>query len=158
MHRHLRIVDTKRMDTDISLKVAFASSNGLQVDQHFGSAVGFVFYAVNPASAQLLEVAQFEASAQDGNEDKLSAKLSLLEGCAAVYCQAVGASAIRQLTAKGIQPVKVSESCEIDSLIQALQEELHQGPSSWVAKALKRSQSSTDLQRFEHMEQEGWQE
>jgi nitrogen fixation protein NifX len=156
MHRHLRIVDTNPM-TDISLKVAFASSNGQQVDQHFGSAQGFVFYAVNPTATRLLEAAQFEASAHDGNEDKLTAKLALLEGCAAVYCQAVGASAIRQLSMLGVQAVKVSECAEIQDLLQALQEELQQGPSSWVANAVKRAQGP-NLQRFTQMEEEGWQE
>ena len=90
---------------ETALKIAFATTDMETVNQHFGSAKSFAIYAVNMDDAQLLEAAQFGELSQDGNEDKLSVKLDLLSGCAAVYCQAVGGSAINQLIAKGIQPV-----------------------------------------------------
>ena len=105
--------------------------------------------------AWLVEVVQFGQGAMDGNEDKLAAKISALEGCIAVYCQAVGASAVNQLRAKGIQAVKVSSGSEIRELIEALQEELRAGPSAWLARAIE-LQKSRNSQRFEDMEQEGW--
>lgn len=140
-----------------ALKVAFATSDGKQVNQHFGSAQGFAMYAVTMEQSTLLEVAEFEAQAQDGNEDKLGAKLALLEGCAAVYSQAIGASAIRQLLARNIQPVKVSEAAEIAELLVALQQELRAGPSTWLAKAIQR-QHGWDKRKFDDMEAEGWRE
>jgi nitrogen fixation protein NifX len=105
----------------------------------------------------MLEVAEFGTLAEEGNEDKLVAKIALLEGCAAVYCQAVGASSIRQLMAKGIQPVKVHEGSPVARLIQDLQDELKDGPSTWVAKAVAR-QKGSDSGRFDRMEAEGWDE
>ncbi len=158
--RHLRMAacDIEEMTVD-SLKFAFASSDMRHVDQHFGSAKAFAIYAVDPRHATLLEVAQFEEHAKDGNEDKLIAKLEILEGCAAVYCQAVGASAIRQLVARGIQPLKVSEGAAISDLVEALQEELGDTPSSWLAKAIKRQRpASAEQERFDNMEAEGWRE
>ena len=64
-------------------------------------------------NSELLEAAQFGELSQDGNEDKLSVKIDLLNGCAAVYCQAIGGSAINQLILKKIQPVKVHEGSKI---------------------------------------------
>jgi nitrogen fixation protein NifX len=87
----------------------------------------------------------------------LAAKIGSLDGCIAVYSQAVGASAIGQLKAKGIQPVKVSPGAEINGLLESLQEELRQGPSSWLAKAIA-AVLPTDPARFDAMEEEGWEE
>jgi len=112
---------------------------------------------VNMDDAQLLEAAQFGELQQDGNEDKLSVKIELLNGCAAVYCQAIGGSAINQLIAKNIQPVKVHEGGKIKDLIVDLQNEMKAGPSSWLAKAINQHKSP-DPERFSKMEDEGWDE
>jgi len=140
-----------------ALKIAFATSDMNTVNQHFGSAKSFAIYAVNQDGAQLLEAAEFGVLAQDGNEDKLSVKIDLLADCAAVYCQAIGASAINQLMAKGIQPVKVHEGSKIADLVRDLQHELMAGASTWVAKALKKYQNPNP-DRFKQMEDEGWDE
>ena len=123
----------------------------------FGSAASFAVYAVEPEASQLLEVAQFGHLAQDGNEDKLVSKIAMLAGCSAVYSQACGASAVRQLIAKGIQPVRVEPDTRITDLIEALQQEMLAGPSAWLAKAI-RQQQGVDATRFDSMEDEGWSE
>lgn len=93
--RKLQVVDDS--DDSTLLKVAFATSDRVTVDQHFGSSESFVLYGVDMDQSRLLNVVEFGALSQDGNEDKLSAKLELLEGCIAVYCRACGASALRAL-------------------------------------------------------------
>ncbi|MET0092006.1 MAG: nitrogen fixation protein NifX [Sedimenticola sp.] len=140
-----------------ALKVAFATSDMKHVDQHFGAAQSFAIYAVDQEKACFVEANEFGQLAMDGNEDKLAAKIEALDGCIAVYSQAVGASAIQQLKAKGIQPVKVSPGAEISELIESLQDELRQGPSSWLAKAIA-STLPADPSRFDAMEEEGWEE
>jgi nitrogen fixation protein NifX len=139
------------------LKVAFASSDRKHVDQHFGAARAFAIYAIDTDSIALIEVAEFMEAAMDGHEGKLAAKIALLSGCTAVYCQAIGASAIQQLLAQAMQPVKVPEGAPIDSLTAALQADLRSGPSGWIAKALRRS-APRDAARFDAMAEEGWQE
>jgi nitrogen fixation protein NifX len=142
---------------DTALKVAFATSDMVTVNQHFGSAKSFAVYAINKDQTQLMEAAQFGVLSQDGNEEKLSVKMDLLEGCAAVYCQAIGASAINQLIARGIQPVKVHEGSKITDLLVDLQTELTVGPSSWLAKAINKYKNP-DPEKFSKMEDEGWDE
>lgn len=142
---------------ETAIKVAFATTDMLHVDQHFGSAKSFAVYAVDPEQAELLEAAQFGDLAQDGNEDKLSVKIQMLDGCAAVYCQAIGASAIKQIIAQGIQPIKVHEGSTIKNLLSDLQAEMKSGPSSWLAKAINQHKAP-DPQRFDAMEEEGWDE
>lgn len=159
LQRRMRVIDAGPADNGaaVSIRVAFATSDMKHVDQHFGSALGFVFYAVNPDSRGLLEASQFGALGEDDEEDKLEAKIESLRGCAAVFCQAVGASAVRQLLGYGIQPVKVTPGVEILDLLDSLQEQLRDGPSAWLAKAIQR-QDQPDMGRFDTMESEGWDE
>jgi len=160
LKRRLKILDcdteAKNMQAT-AVKVAFASTDMEHVNQHFGSAESFVIYAVDMEHSKMLEVAQFGDLAQDGNEDKLIIKMSALDGCIAVYSQAVGASAVRQLKSLGIQPVKVSVGAKISELLASFQEELRSGPATWLARAIE-SQKPSNPDRFDDMEAEGWDE
>jgi nitrogen fixation protein NifX len=140
-----------------AVKVAFATSNLKQVDQHFGAAESFAIYAIDAEQADLIEVVQFGQLDMDGNEDKLAAKIDALQGCIAIYCQAIGASAVNQLRPKGIQPVKVSAGTPLTQAICGLQTEMRDGPSAWLARAIE-SRHPGHAQRFDAMEAEGWSE
>ncbi len=155
LQRHLRLV-AKNAESTTMIKIAFATDDFKTVNQHFGSSSAFAIYMISATELTLLEGAQFGELAQDGNEDKLSIKIQVLEGCAAVYCLAAGGSAVRQLLAAGIQPVKVEGQPEIMQLINALQTELQTTPSPWLAKALAKNAPAQD--RFAQMEAEGWAE
>jgi len=159
MERRLKVLQSGT-DGDwmnAAVKVAFASSDMQQVDQHFGAAESFAIYAVDMERVELLEVMQFGQLSMDGNEDKLVAKIAALDGCIAVYTQAVGASAVAQLKARGIQPVKVSPGADVKDLLDSLQDQLREGPSAWLARAID-SQKPVDPDRFQAMEAEGWDE
>lgn len=160
VNRRLHVVQDEDDQTpvDLGLKVAFATSDMKEVNQHFGSAKSFAIYSVSPESVEFIEAAQFGTLDQDGDEDKLSVKFELLKGCVAVYCQAAGASAIRQLVGLGIQPVKVAENSPIEDLIEDLQHELNSGPSAWLAKAIREQVGGYGANRFEEMTDEDWSE
>ena len=140
-----------------ALKVAFATSDMQHVDQHFGAAEAFAIYALDQDKSCFVEAVEFGRLDMDGNEDKLVDKISALEGCIAVYSQAIGASAINQLKARGIQPVKISPGAPINGLLSSLQEELRQGPGSWLARAIQQA-TPADPTRFDQMEADGWDE
>ena len=153
--RQLHIVPS---DTEEEvLRVAFATDDRRTVNQHFGSARSFVIYEVAGNSARVSGAGEFGELAQDGNEAKLKDKFSLLEGCDLVYCQAVGHSAVQQLIGRGIQPIKVRESTPIEALIEDLQCELESSePPPWLARL--RRQRGDEADRFDAMEEEGWEE
>ena len=141
------------------LKVAFATADRVSVNQHFGATAGFAIYAIDEGHAKLVEVAEFPAdsynNSMDGNESKLTEKIAALTGCAAVYCLAVGGSAVRQLLAGGIQPVRMEEETSIESLVLELRKAVREGGIAWIDKLIKRDQ---DSHRFDRMAEEGWQE
>jgi nitrogen fixation protein NifX len=150
--RHLRLVKPIK-ENEMTVKIAFASNDRQLVNQHFGAAEAFAIFAMSETDFKLVEVAEFIETAMDGHEGKLAAKIELLDGCAAVYCNAVGASAIQQLLAKGIQPMRVDEGSVIDSLLSCLQKSMQADTPVWLAKHIKK-QVSTD--RFSS--DEAWQE
>lgn len=137
------------------IKVAFASTDRQRVNQHFGAAEGFAVYEVTPDKATLVGVAEFAEEAMDGNEDKLAAKVDFLEGCAAVYVMAIGASAIKKLMAKGIQPIRINEVDAVDDLLSEISKAMTEGGVAWIDRATAAQTKAED--RFASMEDEGWQ-
>lgn len=155
--RHLRVLDcaTKENAMPNAIKVAFASTDMRHVDQHFGSAKSFVMYEVDLENATMTDAVEFGALDQDGNEDKLDAKIQALSSCAAVYVQAIGGSAITKLARIGVQPMKVQPGSSISQLVAELQAQLRAGPTAWIARALQGEKTG---ERFDDMEAEGWNE
>ena len=136
--------------------IASASSNRHVADAPSGVVSAFVLLEIDDPSSRSPYLAELIDTAMDGHEGKLDAKISLLDGCAAVYACAIGGSAVQRLLAKGVQPVKVDEGTRIDALVKQLQAELAAGPTGWLAKAAKPKAGSSD--RFAAMADEGWEE
>lgn len=147
MARHLKLVEAP---TDVppkeTLKVAFASSDLHHVDQHFGSAEGFVIYAVGAAGFHLLEAIRFTGpAARDRNEGKLAPRLAAIEGCAILYAEAIGPSAKAQLAAREVRGFCVPTGTRIGTLLKTTQASLN--------RVFPRHR---DPGRFAAMEAEGW--
>ena len=144
------------------LQVAFATDDRVRVNQHFGASLGFAIYALDGERSRLVSVAEFAEETMSGGDgesgsshSKLPAKIAALSGCAAVYCLAVGGSAVRQLVASGVQPIRLEEDTTIERLLGELQKAVRDGGVPWVEKALGRNK---DASRFDRMAEEGWQE
>ena len=138
------------------IKVAFASTDRTRVNQHFGSAEAFAVYEVTPDKATLVGVAEFAEESMDGNEGKLAAKVDFLDGCAAVYVLAIGASAIKQLTARGIQPIRINEVDTLDDLLRDISTAIGEGGVAWIERAIAAQARADSGDRFATMEKEGW--
>lgn len=137
------------------LRIAFATADRRHVDQHFGSAESFAMYDVGVDGHAFVAVVRFPAAAHDGNEDKLGDRVDALAGCAAVYVQAVGSSAIQRLIGAGVQPVKVMPGTPIAAVLKLLKPEIAAAAAPWIARALRMVK---DPSRFEAMGAEDWDE
>lgn len=154
--RRLQLVWSIRQEPEAVLKVAFASTDRTRVNQHFGAAEGFAIFEVTPEKATLVGVAEFAEEAMDGNEDKLGAKVDFLDGCAAVYVMAIGASAIKKLMAKGVQPIRVDEVDAIDDLLLDISKAMTEGGVAWIDRAIAAQTKAKSEDRFASMAEEGW--
>ena len=159
--RRLQLVWSIKHEPTAVLRVAFASTDRVRVNQHFGAAEGFAVYDVEPGRATLVGVAEFCSeqfnNAMDGNENKLAAKVDFLAGCAAVYVLAIGGSAIKQLTAKGIVPLRIDEVDRIDELLRDISTAIDSGGVAWIDRAIAAQARTKSDDRFAAMEEEGWQ-
>lgn len=139
------------------LKVAFASSDGESVNQHFGSARGFYVYGINGEKQELIASIEFAKEKKDGNEDKLKPKLKWLVGCDLVYCGSIGGSATKQLVALGAHPAVVKGGPEIEEIIEELRAELN-GTLSPMLERIIQQKKPRNEERFDTMDDEGWDE
>lgn len=137
------------------LMVAFATSDGECVNQHFGSSQGFHVFGVSGGEATLLATKSFPKESKDGNEDKLKPKLAWLHGCDLVYCGSVGGSATKQLVMLGAHPIVVKGGPDIEEIIEELQGELNGTLSPMLDRVIRQKTGKSD-NRFDDMEDEGW--
>ncbi|WP_207061224.1 NifB/NifX family molybdenum-iron cluster-binding protein [Motiliproteus sp. SC1-56] len=157
LERHLKL--SQAGDGVLRLRIAFATRDRKHVDQHFGSACSFMIYSITQNGYGLEEVAEFTETEQDRNHSKLLTKLSLLDGCQAVYCTAVGTAAVQQLLSLGTQPIRSLPGTPIAREISQLQDAWKTDPPGWLQKQITLAKRRTQPgNRFDAMEEEGWQE
>ncbi|MCE0495421.1 NifB/NifX family molybdenum-iron cluster-binding protein [Vibrio salinus] len=147
-------------EDDFALKVAFATYSRKRVDQHFGSCKTMLVYGVSVEGWHLMEAIEY-AELSATTHDKLPTRIADLSGCSAVFCNACGASAIRQLLEKNIHPVKVVEGSGIHELLVDIKEELNSEPTGWLARAIKQKEKTEEpevkkAQRLSQLMDEDW--
>jgi nitrogen fixation protein NifX len=105
-----------------------------------------------------VQLAEFPPETMDGNENKLPAKIAALAGCAAVYCLAAGASAVKQLLTAGVQPIRLDDEAGIEPLLKQISQAIREGGIDWVDKALRKEAEVKEASRFDRMAEETWEE
>ncbi|TWA98947.1 nitrogen fixation protein NifX [Bradyrhizobium stylosanthis] len=124
------------------MKVAFATQDLKRVDAHFGWAKNIAIYDVRPEGHHLIESIQFDGDLkEDGNEDKLTAKIEAIKDCAILYVAAIGGSGAARVVANNIHPMKVSMPEAIDDLCIKLEGVLKGSPPPWLRKVLGKGQN-----------------
>lgn len=120
--------------------IAFASSTGDKIDQHFGWSKEFYLYEVNKDSAALLKVVD---SSQEPEEEvaKLNYKIGTIEDADIMYCTQIGPKASKMVQASGIYPVRVAEGEELQVAIKNLQEMLEGQPPMWLLRIFHKAQA-----------------
>lgn len=120
--------------------IAFASSTGDKIDQHFGWSKQFYLYEINKDSATLLKVVD---SSQEPEEEvaKLNYKIGTIEDADIMYCTQIGPKASKMVQASGIHPVRVAEGEELKVAIKNLQEMLEGEPPMWLLRIFHKAQA-----------------
>ena len=122
------------------MKIAFASSNGEKVDQHFGWSKSFYLYNVEKESSELLEIID-SSEEPEGEHEKLSYKISTIDAADIMYCTQIGPTASKMVQSSGIHPVRVAEGESIADAIKQLQTMLSDNPPMWLLRIFHRAQS-----------------
>jgi len=127
------------------MKVAFTSSTGEIIDQHFGQCQNFQIWEIGPDEAK--QVATIGSISQDGDEeDRISARANALADCAIVYTMQIGGPAAAKLVAKKIHPMKTNTEVPVAEIVGKLQEVLQGNPPPWLRKAMNQGQAGSFLE------------
>lgn len=128
------------------MKAAFATTDGVRVDEHFGRAGRFAIYEFTEHGYVRLKDRVFsegrdaavESTREQGarHEDAVEGKVIKLSDCRMVYLTQIGGPSAARLSRKGIMPVKVKEGKEIEELARELMESIRTRPAPWLRKAL----------------------
>jgi len=98
------------------LLIAFASTDGLNVDGHFGSCAQFYIYRIDADGYQKIEVR--EASSERGIE-KNAQRAQAIADCHLLFCESIGGPAAARVIRSGIYPMKCKVSNTGPATIEA---------------------------------------
>lgn len=119
----------------LSMKVAFASTDKIHVDGHFGKSEEFYIWNIGPEIAEFSGVLQVNEGDGD-TDDRIEARSAALSDCALVYVGEIGGPAAARLVAKKIYPIKSKEQEPISVVVNKLQDVLRENPPPWLRKAM----------------------
>lgn len=134
------------------MRIAFATRDGINVDEHFGWARTFVLYDVSAESINRAGRIVFSSEELDerGNDDKLPGKIEALKCCHIVYSQAIGGPAAARLTRKKIQPLVVKGESSIEKLLEEFKKVLNGPMPPWLRKLVGKD----DPERFRRFDED----
>jgi len=120
------------------MKVAFASTDKIHIDQHFGRAEVFYVWDITADSAEFSGIIQVKSEGND-EADRIESRCSGLEECALVYVAEIGGPAAARLVQKKIHPLKSKDQAPIQETVEKLQEVLRGTPPPWLRKAMTKN-------------------
>ncbi|HYQ92243.1 MAG TPA: nitrogen fixation protein NifX [Candidatus Competibacteraceae bacterium] len=126
------------------MKVAFTSSNGETIDQHFGQCGHFHIWEIGPDRAEPLNTVSAVSTAED-EEDRISSRADAIDDCAIVYTMQIGGPAAAKLVARRIHPMKTNTEVPVAEIVAKLQEVLKGNPPPWLRKAMHRDTAGSFL-------------
>ncbi len=119
------------------MKVAFASTDKVHVDEHFGQAEEFYIWEIGPEGRiQRRGSGPVRGRWPGHSDDKIEARGAALADCALVYVGEIGGPAAARLVAKKIHPIKSKEREPITVVVEKLQQVLKGNPPPWLRKAM----------------------
>ncbi len=122
------------------MKVAFASTDKIYVNEHFGRAEEFYIWDIGPDNAEFNGIIQVKNEGLD-EADRIEARCSGLAECAVVYVAEIGGPAAARLVAKKIHPIKSKDRALITETVVKLQDVLRDNPPPWLRKAMFKNTS-----------------
>ncbi len=128
------------------MKIAFATTDGINVDEHFGRAGMFAVYELDIKGYKFIEIRKF-AEGRDSaieetkgmgqmHDNMVEAKVHRLRDCKIVYLTEIGGPSVARLVKRGIMPVKVKEAVTIKESLEKLFETIKKSPPPWLKKAM----------------------
>lgn len=129
------------------MKVAFATTTGSCIDEHFGRAGTFAIWDVTPDGAGQVELRKVAEGDLDTeivvtrgmgavHDDAVAAKIDKLSDVKIVYFTEIGGPAAAKLVRRGIMPLKGEPGTSIGDTADKLAATMRDRPAPWMRRAL----------------------
>lgn len=128
------------------MKVAFATTDGQNVDEHFGRAGMFAIYDLDTTGYCFVELRRFgdgidRAVAETKgmgrlHEDRVQDKTARLADCKIVYLTEIGGPSAARLIRLGMMTIRVKEVTAIGKSLESLLDTIRTSPPPWLRKAI----------------------
>lgn len=121
------------------MNIAFASSDGAVIDQHFGWSKTFYLFKVGKEVSTFLK--SIDSSEEPEEEKaKLTYKIGTIEEADIMYCTQIGPTASKMVQASGIHPVRVAEGETIADAIAKIQQMFQDNPPMWLLRIFHKAE------------------
>ncbi len=114
--------------------IAFASSDGISVNQHFGWSKSFELYRVTSETAEYIKTLDSSQDAIEDEHEKLAYKIGTVKEADIMFCSQIGPTASKMVLASKIYPMRSAENELIEEAIKKLQELLLGNPPPWLLR------------------------
>lgn len=133
------------------MKVAFATTTGSCIDEHFGRAGTFAVYDITPETSTLLELRKVAEGDLDTevvvtrgmgslHDEAVATKIEKLADAKIVYFTEIGGPSAAKLVRRGIMPLKSEPGTSIKAEAAKLQTTMREKPAPWMRRALAEEQ------------------
>jgi nitrogen fixation protein NifX len=129
------------------MKVAFATTDGISINEHFGRAGMFAVYEVTPEGHKLVENRVFadgrdkEVEESRGDNDihdsVMDKKVKRMADCKIICFTNIGSPSAARLVRNGVMPLKIKEPATIEESLTQLVETYKVSPSPWLKRAMR---------------------
>jgi len=129
-------------DMPYSIRLAFASDDGVIVNDQFSVCKQFYIYQIAAEQEQLIAIRVIEIDDALKAEQKQQYRADLIQDCDVLYSLAIGGQAAAKLVKHGVHPMKLNDGAKISDIIDQLQHVLLT-PPPWLAKSMGLATSHT---------------
>lgn len=130
------------------MKIAFATTDGKNIDEHFGRAGMFAVYDITTDGSRFIELRKFAEGVDQSvvdtknmgqlHDDKVQEKVDRLSDCKLIYLTEIGGPSAARLVKKSIMPMKVKEPIPIERKLAELLCTVKKSPPPWLRKAMQK--------------------
>lgn len=118
------------------MKIAFASKDGIHINEHFGWCEKFYKYEVDKTGSKF--IGEIDSSLKHEDEiEKLTYKIECVEDCDIICVTQIGPKAANMVQSVGIYPMRSSSEEEtIENVLSSLQKMINGNAPLWLKRIL----------------------
>ncbi|MFW0884212.1 nitrogen fixation protein NifX [Candidatus Acidulodesulfobacterium sp. H_13] len=118
------------------MRVGFATTDNILINDHFGWAKNFAIYEINFDGFKFVENRCFEESDEEEEFNKIDKKIDKLKDLKIIFVGNIGGVAAARVVKSGIHPIKSKPSDTIEGVMESLKTVLSKNPPPWLKKII----------------------